>query len=357
MADQIVISGIGLASRFGFGVDPYWRAATRGPADALSTAWPSPGELTAVSLVEKGLPAAVCEAFGTRKPSARGDRWLVVNAGHRHDAAAEQLSDALGDWVQEPEPVTVSHACASVGFAISLAEAMLSADETDHVVIAGRCVPTATDVGGMKALRTLASVQVRPFHAERDGTLLGVGAGALVVESASSAAAAGVTPLARVIGSDCRVGAEKGAGLSHDSARRCLDTALEMAANPVISSVQAHATGTVEGDAAELRLLHEALGERGDHVAGVASHKGLLGHFMHVAMLPSVVNAIQGFRTRLVPGTAGLETARDEHRLRLMAGTEVVEPGPTLVLGFGFGDNNAALVLAPWEMGAVKWRT
>jgi len=342
---EVVLTGAGLTTRLGDGAEAFWRRLRDGDC----TLAPQPTEPLVLDRTElaalraRMLTRVAREALAQARLDGAdgGGRWLVVVAAQADDGATPALDPPA---LREAPRIVVSHACASAGFGLALGRAWLHSGRADRVLLLSACVQTDHELKGMAVARTLSPAHARPFDPQRDGTVVGEGAGALVLERGADAARRGAAPLAALAGIACRVGGGSRAGIDERVARRCVEAALADAGKLRIGYVHAHATGTVAGDDAELALL-AALPGAG--ALPVSSHKGCVGHLMHCSMVSGVVAAIGALRERTLPGTLGLSAPRTHGRVRLLRDAEPC-PGleGALVNGFGFGDNNAALVLA-----------
>jgi len=117
----------------------------------------------------------------------------------------------------------------------------------------------------------------RPFDKDRDGTVCGSGAGCLVLESESSARSRGIPCLAEILGFSTLVDPSSMAQSNSNAIVRCMNGALEDAdiATRQIDCINAHATGTLQGDAAEAKGIREVFG---DEAVPVNALKGYIGH-------------------------------------------------------------------------------
>jgi 3-oxoacyl-[acyl-carrier-protein] synthase II len=214
--------------------------------------------------------------------------------------------------------------------------------------VVGANTLNAYEYASMDAVRVLSPSGARPFDPERDGTTIGEGGGALVLERAEDAAARGRLPLARLAGVACRVGGNSRSGVDHAIAAECLEAALAAAGQPEIDYVHAHATGTPQGDETELEVLAAVAGRHGwDDEIPVSSNKGAVGHLLYASMFPGIAAALTALRTGAIPGTPGLEAPRRDGPLRVLGRPERrARAANVLVDAFGFGGNNSALVLS-----------
>lgn len=126
----------------------------------------------------------------------------------------------------------------------------------------------------------------------------------------------------------------------------CMRDALGDAAVDGLDHVHAHATGTAQGDAAELAAIEAIAAETGSSALPVSSHKGAIGHLLHISGAPALAAAALTLRTGTVPPTAGLASAEDTDRVVLpTAPLRLPSARTAAVNSFGFGGNNASLIL------------
>jgi 3-oxoacyl-[acyl-carrier-protein] synthase II len=362
---SVVISGAGLVTGYGAGADTYWRRLLAGDTavaapQRFDTTPFGPGVVAECPLRPAGDRAAlarpaVAEALTAARLHRLPDRTLVVTVAQSPvpPEPAEPLATFSGlDPAQLPLPdtaehLTLSHACASVAFAVLLGRDWLTAGLADAVLVVGATVLNPCEYAGMAVVRALSPRAVRPFDVDRDGTGLGEGAGALLLERATTARARGLRPIARLAGGDCRIAPAAGAAADQDTITACLIAAL---GPTTVDYVHAHATGTPQGDAVELDALGAVGRERRWSGVPVSSHKGAVGHLMQSAGFPALIAALGALRDGAVPGTAGL--------VRPMPAPPPVAHVPAsrrhpvrsaLVNSFGFGGNTAALVLTAEE--------
>ena len=252
-------------------------------------------------------------------------------------------------------------ACASALYAIKLACDALQ-DHRADAMIAG-AVNRADDLFihvGFCALKALSpSGRSRPFHAGADGLLPAEGAGFVVLKRLEDAVAAGDTihGVIRAVGlsNDGR-----GRGLlvpSREGQARAMQGAWRAAAlDPAsLGLLECHATGTVIGDATELRSCTDALGRRSDALP-IGSLKSNLGHLITAAGVAGLVKVLEAQRRGIRPPSlheGDLNGTLDEVPLRVVQ-TEEAWTGSrrAAVNAFGFGGNNAHLIVDPFDATA-----
>lgn len=254
-------------------------------------------------------------------------------------------------------PVT---ACAASAQAIGDGMRLIATGEADVVVCGGaEGSVDPISIGGFAAARALCtsyndrpSQASRPFDADRAGFVLSEGAAIVVIERRSHALARGAVPL----------GALAGYGTSADAyhltaghpeglgAQVAIRGALRMAglSPDEIDYVNAHATSTGVGDAAELAALAAIFGDRGPSLS-VSSTKSSTGHLLGAAGAIEAVFSLLALRDQVAPATLNLDSPGQE-----AVGFDLVPKQPrrrairhVLSNAFGFGGVNAALVLSP----------
>ncbi|MBP0453365.1 beta-ketoacyl-[acyl-carrier-protein] synthase family protein [Kitasatospora sp. RG8] len=264
--------------------------------------------------------------------------------------AAGEVSLDLG--ALGPSLVT-STACASGTTALALACDLVRAGTCDLVLAGGTDSPrfpmvaTAFDrLGALSRRGHDPAGASRPFDADRDGFVLGEGAGVLVLERAEHARARGVRPRAHLAGHGSAADGyhftaphPDGAGLA-----RALGTALADAglAPYEIGHVNAHGTGTALNDVAEAAALRQVF----LRPPPVTANKSVIGHTMGAAGAIEAALTVLALQNRLIPPTANLD--RMDERIELDVVTKVPRPlaVPAAVsVSCGFGGQNAAVVL------------
>ena len=255
---------------------------------------------------------------------------------------------------------SVVSACATGGHSIGEAWETIRRGDAD-VMLAGGTEATGSEalVAGFCAMRALSTRNdeperaSRPFDRDRDGFVIGEGAGVVVLESLDHARARGAEPLAELVGygatadaSHITLPAPGGAG-----AVRAIRRALEKAGLTVddVEMVNAHATSTPEGDPRELEAIRTLFGERAGEVS-VTANKSMIGHTLGAAGAIEAIATVQSLRTGIVPPTINLENP-DEAAAGLDLTPNVARHRKMDVAvsnSFGFGGQNSALVIRRW---------
>lgn len=190
----------------------------------------------------------------------------------------------------------------------------------------------------------------RPYDTDRDGFVMGEGAGALVIEAEEHARARGARIYAELAGTSVtadayHITAPDPGGLG---ATRALKAALfDARAQPEdVVHVNAHATSTPVGDKPEYIALKAALGAHVDQVA-VSATKSQTGHLLGASGAVEAVMTVLAIHERKVPVTINLDNQDPEIPLDVVTSSRDLPPGDIVALSnsFGFGGHNAVIVL------------
>jgi len=255
-------------------------------------------------------------------------------------------------------PVT---ACAAGLQAIGDGVRMIRAGEADIAVCGGAesCIERVS-LGSFAAARALSTHfsetperASRPFDTRRDGFVMSEGAAVIVVEALDHALGRGATPLAELVGygttSDAyhMVTAPPGG----DGLKRCMRLAVDAAGIEPgdVGYINAHATSTPLGDAAELTAIRSVF--NGARVP-VSSTKSSTGHLLGASAALGAIFAIGALQSGILPPTLNLEQPDDEFDDLDLVGPEprVRKIDYAMANGFGFGGVNASVLLKRWTM-------
>jgi 3-oxoacyl-[acyl-carrier-protein] synthase II len=246
-----------------------------------------------------------------------------------------------------------SSACATGAEAIAYGADLIALDRADIVVVGGAeaCIHPLTMAGFAQA-RAMSRrnddpvAASRPFDRDRDGFVIGEGAGLLVLERRSTAVARGARIYARVAGSAVTADAHHitAPDPGGSGQRRAMELSLHrsgLSAADVVH-VNAHATSTPRGDIGEARAIADVLGT--DTV--VTSTKGMTGHLLGAAGALEAIFTVLAVRDGVVPPTINL--GHPDPDLRVPVPTAALQmPIPAaLSNSFGFGGHNASLLFA-----------
>jgi 3-oxoacyl-[acyl-carrier-protein] synthase II len=251
-------------------------------------------------------------------------------------------------------------ACASGNHAIGEAARAIERGDAD-LMLAGSAEAAINElvVAGFAALRGLSTRNEtpeqasRPFDTERDGFVMGEGAGILVLEALEHAKARGARVRAELVGYAAGADAAHVAAPDDEGtgAAFTMQAALRDAGLPAssVEYVNAHATATPAGDRAEARALRRVLGTAVDGVP-VSSTKSMTGHMLGAAGAVEAVFCVRVLETGWLPPTINLKNPDPECALDHVA-NQARRSAASVVLSnsFGFGGTNATLLLKRWE--------
>jgi len=260
-----------------------------------------------------------------------------------------------------PNYTTVS-ACASSANAIIDALNYIRLGHCDVVVTGGsEAAVTIAGVGGFNAMHALSTrnddphTASRPFDAERDGFVLGEGAGALILEDYDHAKARGAKIYAEVIGG----------GLSSDAYHmtaphpeglgviKVMENCLRDAgiSPEEVDAINTHGTSTPLGDVAELKAICHVFGDHAKNI-NINSTKSMTGHLLGAAGAIEAIASIMSIQTGIIPPTINHsnvdETINPELNLTLNK-AQKRDVKIAMSNTFGFGGHNACVVLKKFE--------
>ena len=253
-------------------------------------------------------------------------------------------------------------ACAASNMAIGDAMDEIRIGRAD-VMFAGGTEAPITEVGiaGFDAMRALSRRNEdperasRPFEKNRDGLVMGEAAALIVLEELEHARARGAKIYAELLGYGISADASHMTEPDPTGANpaRAMTMALADArVDPTeIGYVNAHATSTPLGDAAETRVIKLALGEEHAHKVAVSSTKGATGHCFGAAGSVEAVFSVLALRDRVAPPTINYEEADPACDLDYVPNVarELPELTTALSNSFGFGGHNATIVMRRWS--------
>jgi len=283
--------------------------------------------------------------YETGRVSAVGIPKCMINAG----AAALSIRFGLHGQV-----FTVDAACASSTHAIGTA-ALLIKTGLQAIVVTGGTDATLNPVvlEGWAALRVLSECNddpehaCKPFSRNRDGFVLGEGAGILVLESASSARARGVPMLAEVLGYGVSSDAHHLTAPSEDGQVEAMEGALASAGlgPEAIDHINAHGTGTPLNDRIETSAIKKVFGNRAASIP-VVSIKGAIGHLLGAAGAVETIASVLSAMNDCVPPTRNYQEPDPDCDLDYVPEAARAIPVRTVLSNsFAFGGSNACIVI------------
>lgn len=400
-AHRVVITGAGAFSPCGNGVDALWAAARDGVsaaghvdfdtildqkvfvaarvddtlyrAHALDVKPRFQDRVTGFALIA----AAEAAAQAGLKPDDFDDRFgVIVGSGfggaetldHNYSVFAgasgkrmdpmsipKIMTNAAASWISMTYgargPIYCnSTACSSASQSIGLAYQLIRAGVIERAFTGGTeaCVVPGV-FRAWELLRVLAPEACRPFSRDRNGMMLGEGAGILIVETLASAQARGATPLAEIVGYGTTSDAGDLLRPDPDGAARAMTLALRDAGLTPdrIGYVNAHGTATVANDLSETRAMRQVFGDAFDGLA-VSSTKPVHGHALGGAGGLEAVVTLRALTDGLAPPNVNWTTPDPAIGFEPVHGqARAIDAAFCLTNSFAFGGVNASLILGP----------
>ena len=273
--------------------------------------------------------------------------------------AAGQISIKYG--ARGPISATAT-ACATSANSIGDSVRMILHGDADAMIAGGsEAAVTPMSVGGFAAMRALSTRNEeptrasRPFDKDRDGFVIGEGAGILILEELEFARARGAKILAEIIGYGMSADAYHMTGIAPEGlgAQRSMKAALKDArvAPEQVGYVNAHATSTPAGDGNESRAIELVFGEQAlSHRLKISGTKSMTGHLLGGAGGLEAGITVLALENQKLPPTTNLENPDPECRLDYVPNTPIDHKfDVALSNSFGFGGINATLVMRRWE--------
>ena len=273
------------------------------------------------------------------------------------DGAAGMLAIRFG--ARGPN-MAIATACASANNAIGEALEMIRRGAADVMIAGGSeaaLVPVA--MAGMNVMTALSTrnddpqTASRPFDKDRDGFLMGEGAGMLILESLEHAQARGANILAEVIGygttddaHHISAPAENGAGAAIAMKLALENANLDLAD---IGYINAHGTSTPLNDKSETAAIKTVFGEQAYNVP-ISSTKSMTGHLLGASGALEAVFCILAIREEVLPATINYQTPDPECDLDYVPNQpRKASPKHVMSNSFGFGGHNATLIFSRFE--------
>lgn len=299
-----------------------------------------------IGQIEKN--AEVIREFGPRKISPFFVPGSIINMISGNLSVKYNL--------QGPNLAVVT-ACTSGTHNIGLGARLIALGDADAMLVGGaEMATTPVGLGGFSAARALSTRNdeptkaSRPWDKDRDGFVLGDGAGVIMLEEYEFAKARG----ARIYAEVC------GFGMSGDAyhmtlppedgrgAAASMRNAIKDAGIPLdrINYINAHGTSTHAGDLAESRAITSVLGNYSDKVA-VSSTKSMIGHLLGAAGAVEAIFSILSLRDQVAPPTINLDQPDEGCNLNYVPHIAQERPIHSVISNsFGFGGTNGSLLFS-----------
>jgi 3-oxoacyl-[acyl-carrier-protein] synthase II len=251
--------------------------------------------------------------------------------------------------------LAVATACTTSTHALGLAMRLIQYGDADALLAGGSEMATCvTGMSGFSQAKALSqrnddpAAASRPWDKDRDGFVMGDGAGAMLLEEYEQAKARGAKIYAELVGFGMSGDAyhvtsppEDGEGARKAMTKALIDASL----NPEqVQYVNAHATSTPLGDRAETTAIRRAFGAAADRLA-VSSTKSMTGHLLGAAGAVEAIFSVLALRDQVAPPTINLHTPGEGCDLDYVPNeARQMRLEHTLSNSFGFGGTNGSLV-------------
>ena len=247
-------------------------------------------------------------------------------------------------------------ACAAGTHAISEAAKTIMLGGADRMLVVGaESAICPVGIGGFAAMKALSTRNddpkraSRPFDKDRDGFVMGEGAGALVLEELESAKKRGAKIYCELVGFGESGDANHITTPTMDGPLRAMRAALQMAGNPKIDYVNAHGTSTPINDKNETAALKELFGGK-ENCPPISSTKGQIGHCLGAAGSIEAVISIMAMEKSIIPPTINYETPDEACDLDyVVEGAREANLQTVMSNSFGFGGTNGVVIFKKYQ--------
>lgn len=257
---------------------------------------------------------------------------------------------------------SISTACATGNYSIYAAAQHIRKGEADLMLCGGaEAAINQLGLAGFIAIKALSmrneepQKASRPFDRDRDGFVMGEGAGVLLLESLEHAKARGVPILAEYLGGAITCDAYHMTDPRPDGfgVQLCIEKALEDGDISLssVNYINAHATSTIVGDLAEIRAIKNTFKEHTPSIK-INATKSMIGHCLGAAAGIEAIVTIMAIHTGKLHPTINLEHPEPETAGMSIIGRRAEDykiESAALTNSFGFGGHNSTLVFAPYK--------
>lgn len=402
--NRVVVTGLGIITPIGIGVDAFWESVTNGKSGISMISrfnvegYPtkiagevknfSPKEYMPEELVNNlsrysqlGLAAAQMAVKDARVDFSRIDKSKVgVSIGVGDEILSyydEKTAIENNNYILRTKPpidnrntsniisdffgfsgqsLIVATACSTGNQAIGIARDMIKSGQADLVLTGGAESPIFPLIlAAFCSLRVMSkrndqpAKASRPFDKDRDGFVMGEGAGILMLESEEKACERGAHIYGEIAGYGATSDAFHMTMPSQDRMQICkaMRLAIEDAGLDInnIDYINAHGTSTAANDRGETKAIKMVFGDKAYNIP-ISSTKSMIGHLMGAAGAVELITCILAIKNGVLPPTINLEHAETECDLDYIANkARKKEINTALSNSFGFGGNNSTIVV------------
>lgn len=250
---------------------------------------------------------------------------------------------------------TTSTACSSAANAIILGANLIKAGIVDTAVVGGTEALTRFHLNGFNTLMILDTERCRPFDRDRRGINLGEGAAYIVLESGQSARARQASVMAELCGyaNACDAFHQTATSENGEGAFLAMSRALSMAGIPPhrVDYINAHGTGTPNNDVCELAAMRRIWGR---HLPAFSSTKAFTGHTTSASGSIEAVICLLALTRGLIPRNIGWANPIEDGAVPVLDNMVDVDVSYVVDNSFGFGGNDSSLVFSKYKDNNVE---
>lgn len=402
--NKIVVTGIGIITPIGIGIDEYWESAIQGKSgisrisrfDVEGYPTKIAGEIKSFT-PEKYMPSDMADSlcrysqlglaaarmaaqdaalelhslnknkvgvsigvgaetllYYDEKTSIENNNYFLRNKPPREN---KNIANVISDYFRfSCQNLVVATACSSGNQSIGIARDMIKSGQADIVFAGGVEAPIfPLNLAAFCSLRIMSkrndnpTKASRPFDKDRDGFVMGEGAGILILEKEEKARERGAHIYGEIAGYGATSDAFHMTMPSQDRMQICkaMTLAIEDAGLDInsIDYVNAHGTSTVANDRGETKAIKTVFGNNA-YTLPISSTKSMTGHLMGAAGAVELITCILAMNTGVLPPTINLDNADTECDLDYIANkARKKEINTALSNSFGFGGNNSTIVI------------
>ncbi len=293
-----------------------------------------------------------------------GNSSLEKAGGLKHDVL-KGMNNAMSAWISleyglTGPSYTVSTACSSSAYAIGLAYDMINSGAADLVISGGAdSIISPEDIAGFNALYALSVANdqpekaSKPFSEDRDGFVIGEGAGIMILESEASALARGANIYGELAGyglstEGYNIMAPKRDG---EGMAETMELAIAHAGikKEEVDYISAHGTSTTLNDLYETMAIKKVFGERAYEIP-ISSQKSMIGHTIGAAGVIEGIISMESICQGMLSPTINLENADEDLDLDYVPNqARKASIKVAISNSFAFGGHNASLVFRVYE--------
>ena len=402
--NRVVVTGLGIITPIGIGVDAFWESVINGKSGiSMISRFNVEGYPTKIAgevknfnpeeYMPEGLADVLCRYSQLGLASAQmavRDANLELSSLNKNKVAVsigvgaetllyydertaiennnytlrtksppdnKNISNIISDFFHiSGQNVIVATACSSGNQAIGIARDMIKSGQADLVLAGGVEAPIfPLNLAAFCSLRIMSkrndqpAKASRPFDKDRDGFVMGEGAGILILESEENACERGSHIYGEIAGYGATSDAFHMTMPSQDRMQICkaMRLAIEDAGldNNDIDYINAHGTSTAANDRGETKAIKMVFGDKAYNIP-ISSTKSMIGHLMGAAGAVELITCILAIKNGVLPPTINLEHADPECDLDYIANkARKKEINTALSNSFGFGGNNSTIVV------------